>query len=126
MITAGGNIRTMKSHLQGCDTVSAVRHEAVLFKGRERKRPSPRVRVRVVDPNGHQTQNTVDTVLTPYTLCVVLTVSIEHCEIGTVSDRSPYTGGHSAPALGPQVLMFGYKGNHGTSTTRCWSGDRRH
>ncbi len=33
MITPGGNIRATESHLQGCDTVSAVRHEAVLFKG---------------------------------------------------------------------------------------------
>ncbi len=96
---------TTESHLQGCDTQSAVRHDGVLFKG------TTKTGVRVVDPNGHNMK---------------MLKSEERGRRPSGTQRSEAPGRRETIKTFPfpkpcrawrgavEVRMFGYKGNHGT------------
>ena len=65
MITPGGHITTMESHLQGCATSNAVRREGVVFREHPKSRRERRSRDRtrdqaIVESEGSNNMNKVN------------------------------------------------------------------
>ncbi len=100
---------TTKSYLQGCATQSAVRHDGVVF---ERTHKDKREWCSHDRTQQSWTKETNHGVGRRDGQC-----GSSATRTSTDYTRSPYSSRHSAWPLGRVVLMFGYKGNHGTSTS---------